>query len=108
MAFRLASRSNGRGPALSALVAEWAARNPKIRRVWACGASDALALELQPVGDSEETFPVWLANCERWRSELAARVGRPVDLEWLDPDGAALVVQPRPGEADTLIYERSG
>jgi hypothetical protein len=31
-----------------------------------------------------------------------------VDLEWLDPDGAATVVQPRPGEADTLIYERAG
>jgi len=106
MAPRLTSSSNGRGPALSALVADWAARNPKIRRVWGCEAADALALELQPVGDSEETFAVWLAHCEQWRGELEARIGRPVDLEWLDPDGAATIVQPRPGEADTLIYER--
>jgi len=108
MASRLSSSSNGRGEALSALVAEWAARNPKIRRVWASDATDALALELQPVGDSEETFAVWIGHCEQWRAELEARIGRPVDLEWLDPDGAATIVQPRPGEADTLIYERAG
>jgi hypothetical protein len=85
------------------VIAEWAARNPKIRRVWVSDsrAEDAprpdegivIAVELQPVADSEETFAVWMANCDKWRVELQARLGRIVDLEWLDPDGAARTVQ---------------
>ena len=103
MASRLTSSSNGRGPALSALVAEWAERNPKVRRVWTSERGDdavAISLELQPVPDSEETFAVWIANCEKWRVELQDRIGRSVDLEWLDPDDGARV--------NTLIYERGG
>jgi hypothetical protein len=108
---RLSTRSNGRGPALTALIADWAARNPKIRRVWACEApipqTVAVALELQPVADSEETSAVWLANCEKWRRELQRRLHRGVDLEWLDPDEASAPNQPRPVEVRTLIYERA-
>ena len=111
MTSRLSSVSDGRGAALSALVADWASHTPKVRRVWLAerGERDALsiALELQPVGDSEESMPLWMAHCEQWRRELASRLGRDVDLGWLDPDEAARVEQPRPGETDTLIYERS-
>ena len=34
MAPRLSTSSNGRGAALTELIADWAAGNPKIRRVW--------------------------------------------------------------------------
>lgn len=99
-------------PALTAVIADWAARNPKIRRVWTCETpvadAVALALELQPVADSEETGVVWLANCEQWRRELQSRLQRAVDLEWLDPDEATAPNQPRPAEVGTLIYERAG
>jgi hypothetical protein len=110
MARRLTSASDGRGEALTALVAGWAARNPKITRVWSCQSHArgalALALELQPVADSEETAAVWLANCERWRSALARRLRCAVELEWIDRDEAGAPNQPAPGEVRTLIYER--
>jgi hypothetical protein len=99
-------------PALTAIIADWAARNPKIRRVWTCETpipgAVAVALELQPVADSEETSVVWLTHCEEWRRELQRRLHRSVDLEWLDPDEASAPNQPRPREVGTLIYERAG
>jgi hypothetical protein len=110
MAPRLSSASDGRGEALTALVAAWAARNPRVRRVWSCeshaAGALALALELQPVGDSEETAGVWLAHCEKWRRALARRLRRPVELEWIDADEGGAPNQPGPGEVRTLIYER--
>lgn len=103
---RLSSSSDGCGPALTALLAEWAARNPKIRRAWGCDGTEAariaIGLELQPVADSEETTVVWLANCQRWQRELEALTGEPVDLGWFDPHTS----QPVCGEARTLIYDR--
>ncbi len=97
---------------MTAVIAEWAARNPKIRRVWACETpvprAVAVALELQPVADSEETSMIWLANCEEWRRELQRRLHRSVDLEWLDPDETSAPNQPRPDEVRTLIFERGG
>ena len=82
-----------------------------IRRVWTCESHApgalAVALELQPVGDSEETAAVWLANCERWRRDLARRLRRVVELEWIDRDEPGAANQPAPGEVRTLIYERS-
>jgi malate dehydrogenase (oxaloacetate-decarboxylating)(NADP+) len=96
--------------ALTALVADWAARNPRIRRVWACEShSDgalALALELEPVADSEETAAAWLAHCEEWRGALARRLRRPVELEWIDRDESSAPNQPGAGEVRTLVYER--
>jgi hypothetical protein len=106
MMTRLSSSSDGRGPALTALVAEWAERNPKIRRAWGYDDSQApgiaIGLELQPVADSGETSVVWLAHCEKWQRELEALTGQAVDLGWFDPD----VNQPVPGQVRTLIYER--
>ena len=67
-----------------------------------------IALELQPVADSEETMTVWMANCDRWRSELETRVGRTVELDWLDPDGATRTAQAGSGEFRRLVYQRSG
>ena len=51
MTARLSTSSNGGESALTAVIADWAARNPKIQRVWACEApvpqAVAVALELQ-------------------------------------------------------------
>lgn len=113
---RLTSRSDGRGHPLSTLIAAWAAGNPKIRRVWlfaspgrdAAQSEDiAVTVELQPVGDSEETLAVWMAHCEQWRKELEARLGHPVPIDWRDPDGATTALPPGTGKASTLVYERS-
>jgi len=74
------------------LIADWAAAQPRIRRVWIAGADcsgcDVISLELEPVADSEETLAVWIANCRKWHAELEVRLGRPLSLAWLDPDAA--------------------
>jgi hypothetical protein len=67
------------------LIVDWAAAHPRIRRVWMSGG-DLIALEVEPVADSEETFAVWIANCRKWHAELEARLGRRVSLACLDPD----------------------
>lgn len=82
-------------------IAAWGAGEPKIKRVWLTDREEQVdvTVEPQPVTDSEETFAVWIANCERWRAELQARIGRTFDLRWFDPDAAG----PEAGKA--LIYE---
>jgi len=107
---RVTSVSDGRGRPLDALIADWAAANPKIRRVWVSvrqsGEALPVALELQPVADSEETSPIWLAHCGQWSRELGRRIGRAVDLQWLDADASP--AQARGDRADTLVYQRAG
>src|SRR5262245_46996458 len=83
------------------LIADWATADPRIRRVWVSGA-DMVALELEPVPDSEETFVVWMAHCRRWHGELERRLGRRVRLAWIDPDVA-------PSQhVDELVYDSAG
>lgn len=106
---RLTSTSDGRGKPLRAVVESWAAGNPRIRRVWASvgPAEDiALTLELQPVGDSEETLAVWMAHGERWRRELQRQLGQAVGLDWQDPDGATEATPPAES-GKMLLYERA-
>lgn len=108
---------SGVSNAVRTVVAEWARANPKVRRVWVYGSrvkgthrpdSDIdIAVELQPVGDSEETLAVWMAHCNQWQSELQARIGPTVVLEWFDPDGATTTIQATLDEASMLIYERA-
>jgi hypothetical protein len=105
---RVSSASDGRGRPLDQLVAAWAAHEPKVRRVWLRGGTAAadplpLALELQPVADSEETAATWLAHAAAWRVALQKATGRAVELEWLDPDEPHKRNQSRP---DALVYER--
>ena len=105
---RLSSRSDGRGKPLGTAIAEWAADNPDIQRVWMVAAAAPeqaieLLAELQPSGDSEEALGAWMANAGRWRRELQARLDQPLRLDWFDPDSAT-----RPdGEARTLVYARA-
>jgi hypothetical protein len=97
-------------------IAQWAAGNPRIRRVWLvrngswqqhrANAHLELAVELEPVFDSEETLTVWMANAGSWQSQLRQRVAAPVELEWFDADGGA--IQPTLEEDKALVYERAG
>jgi hypothetical protein len=72
--------------ALRRLIEAWAAANPRVRRVRISEDAAEVALAPCPVGDSDETLPVWIAHCDAWRSELIALTGRPVRLDWLGPD----------------------
>ena len=106
---------NGIANDVQKTLSDWAEQNPKVRRVWVFGSraqgthrpdSDLdIALELEPVADSEETLVVWLANSERWRTQLQERISLPVDLEWFDPNGGTGDIRAALDQAKTLIYE---
>ena len=87
--------------ALPEAIATWAAGNPKIKRVWLADREEELdvTVEPQPVADSEESFAVWIVNCELWRSEVQARIGRTFELRWFDPNGVG------PKTCKVLVYE---
>lgn len=99
-------------------IARWAAEHRQFRRVWLYGSrakgthgpdSDInIAVELEPVGDSEETLAVWMANAGSWQMQLQSRIAPRVDLEWFDPDGSTRTLQAALEEAKVLIYERAG
>ena len=77
---------SGETEALRRLIEEWAAANPRVRRVRI--SEDAAEVEVVPcpVADSEETLPVWIAHGDAWRRELTELTGRSVRLDWLGPD----------------------
>lgn len=96
-------------------IAQWAAERPEVRRVWALGNrvkvtqhpdSIDIAVELEPVGDSEETLTRWIAYADLWKSQLQSRVDSKVDLQWFDPDGSTPTTEAGLVEARVLIYER--
>jgi predicted nucleotidyltransferase len=101
---------------LDAIVA-WADAIPRIRRVWLFGSrakgtnrpdSDInIAVEVEPVVDSEETLVVWAANSPKWKAQLQEKLTMPVDLEWFDPDGSTPKVRGALRESSVLIYERA-
>lgn len=94
-------------------IARWAAGTPRIRRVWLLsnGARGnghiEVAVELEPVGDSEETLAIWIANGGSWQSQLRNRVSPAVELEWFDPDGSDAAIDGRLGDGKALVYERA-
>ena len=98
-------------------IARWAVENPEVRRVWVFGSrakgthrpdSDIdVAVELEPVGDSEETLTRWIARCDLWGSQLQSRMTPKVDLEWFDPDGSTPSIESRLNEGKVLVYERA-
>lgn len=91
---------------LETAVAEWAATNPKIKRAWIVGELE-VAVEIQPVGDSEETFALWAAKGEQWRSQLRERIDPTLELEWFDPDRDEPIVGDQLAQGKTLVFERA-
>jgi len=98
----------------NAIVA-WAEAIPVIRRGWLVGSPSKyrtgdeinVAIEVEPVGDSEETLVLWLANADRWRSQLQEQTRLPVSLEWFDLDGSTPKVHDALVKAEGPIYERA-
>jgi predicted nucleotidyltransferase len=98
-------------------IARWAAETPEVRRVWVFGShamktatrdSDLdVAVELEPVADSEETLTRWLSCAALWRSELQRRTAASIALQWFDPDGRTPTMQEQLDEGRLLIYERA-
>jgi hypothetical protein len=96
-------------------IVAWAQAIPVIRRGWLVGDASRycpgdeinLAIEVEPVGDSEETLVLWLANSDRWQSQLLEQTRLPVSLEWFDLDGSTPKVRGVLPKAGALIYERA-
>ncbi len=93
-------------------VVAWAKGNTRIRRVWMLGGgSDRhdrhlnIAIEVEPVADSEETAALWMAHSDKWQLELQEKSGSGVSLEWLDPDGSTPGVREAVAAGAELIYE---
>jgi hypothetical protein len=85
---------------ISRVLADWYTANPRIRRACAYqmrddvdergGSEIHILLDVEPVMDSEEILPVWLAHSGAWQLELQARTARTVHLGWLSPGEAAI------------------
>jgi hypothetical protein len=98
-------------------IAEWAAETPEVRRVWVFGShatgtatrdSDLdIAVELEPVADSEETLTRWIPCSPLWRLQLQRRTAASIALHWFDPDGRTPTMQEQLDEDRLLIYERA-
>ena len=98
-------------------IARWAAENPEVRRVWLFGigangthrsSGDIdIAVELEPVEDSEEALTRWIAYSDLWRSQLQSRIIAKCNLEWFDADGGTPTIEIGRSEARVLIYERA-
>ena len=77
---------SGETEARRRLIEAWAEADPRIRHVLVSEDAMEVAVAPCPVADSDETLPVWMAHCDAWHRELIERTGRPVRLDWLDPD----------------------
>ena len=86
---------------IASILAGWYAANPRIRRAFAYEMRDDdvverkgndiyVLVDVEPVMDSEEILPVWLAHSVAWQLELQARTACTVHLGWLGPDETAI------------------
>jgi hypothetical protein len=69
--------------AAAAVLAEWYASHPVVRRFWAIEAVDAIRIvvTLEPTVDGDDTLPPWFAHSCSWAEELELRTRRKVSLE---------------------------
>lgn len=86
---------------IDSVLAGWYAANPRIRRACAYAMRDDdvgerkrndiyVLVDVEPVMDSEEILPVWLAHSSAWQLELQARTACTVHLGWLGPVETAI------------------
>jgi predicted nucleotidyltransferase len=66
-----------------------------------------IAVEAEPVPDSEEALVVWMNQSENWKAQLQQKVSLAVDLDWFDPDGSTPRIYSALEEAKDLVYERA-
>jgi hypothetical protein len=78
---RLTSRSDGRGEPLSALIAAWAAGNPKIRRVWLFASPGGSIVSLDDLLDAVAHDVAELAHIGRAGLEREAAERTPLPPE---------------------------
>lgn len=66
----------------------WYGANPRVRRLWVHETERdvKVLVALSPVGDSDDTSPIWLAMGAAWQVQLRTLLGRPVRLEYVDDD----------------------
>ena len=68
----------------SSVLSAWYSSRPEIRRLRAIRDTEGLRIvvELEPVQDSDETHPAWIANRSAWSNELAWHTRSSVRLEY--------------------------
>jgi predicted nucleotidyltransferase len=112
------ARMSGLGHDVRSAIKDWAQATPRVRRVWVIGSrakgserpdSDLdIAIEIEPVVDSEETLSRWMVKADEWAAQLQKVVGPKVDLAWFDPDGSTPKIQKALDDGAILIYDRAG
>ena len=62
---------------------KWYDANPDVRRLRATQHASAIHvfIELEPTPDGDDTLPVWLANSDRWTSDLRSLTNCDMRLE---------------------------
>ena len=77
------------------VLAKWYAAHSAVRRLWAVSESQRMRVivTLEPMPDSDDMYPTWLANGREWAHELQLRIDWLVQLEVMHepflPDFAA-------------------
>lgn len=98
-------------------IRQWANGEDKVRRVWLYNITDQdakpdsdlhIAIELEPVNDSEEELLLWMSKSREWQTRLQKIVPAVINLEWVDPYANRGIVQNDLNEKYTLVYDRTG
>jgi hypothetical protein len=73
-------------PASSSALSRWYASHSSVRRLWVIEDSEEfrVVVALEPSLDGDDTWPVWLANCDVWVVELRMHLQRPISLAHLN------------------------
>jgi len=97
---------------LAGLINKWANQESKVRRVWVrlrhtgSAKHTDIAVEIEPVNDSDEELLLWMANSGDWRADLQKQISGTVQLEWIDPYASTGEAQ-YPDTGYVLLYERN-
>ncbi len=97
---------------LADLIYQWANHEDKVRRVWArttrteSVSHTDIAVEIEPVNDSEEELLLWMSKFGDWQAELQKQISGTVQLEWIDPYASTGDVH-CPDTGYILLFERN-